>query len=41
MSHWRATPASSTTTNAADESKPAALISTSHPLTYADRLRIR
>lgn len=33
MSHWRATPSPSTTTPD--------LISTSHPLSYADRLRIR
>ncbi|KAL9003739.1 MAG: hypothetical protein Q9188_003403 [Gyalolechia gomerana] len=37
MSHWRAAPSSTPTS----ETNRAPLISTSHPVTYADRLRIR
>ncbi|KAI4286397.1 MAG: hypothetical protein L6R35_004352, partial [Caloplaca aegaea] len=40
MSHWRAIPSSSSTKNN-DNNNVAPLISTSHPLAYADRLRIR
>ncbi|KAI4123466.1 MAG: hypothetical protein LQ341_007197 [Variospora aurantia] len=40
MSHWRATTSSSSTRNN-DNDIVARLISTSHPLAYADRLRIR